>query len=115
MMSIIFFSVQPLSFGSESTFSIPFFLSFSLQHSADPYFSPSATLSGNGPHPTKNSLEIDDNMHVMIYRADRIQEELGLTRGGCILVGLMSGGDYHSVCRLLYPCPYSYNCLWPST
>ena len=41
-------------------------------------------------------------MHVMIYRADRIQDELGLTRGGCILVGLMGGGDYHPVRSIFY-------------
>jgi hypothetical protein len=105
MMSIIFSSVQPSLSGSESLcLLIRFFPSLKnlLEHSTDSWLSPSANLSGNRSHPTKNSAGVDDKMHVMIYRADRIREELGLTRDGCILVGLMSGGDYNPVRSILY-------------
>jgi len=37
-------------------------------------------LSGNLSDPIKNSTGVDDKTHVMIYRADKIQEELGFTR-----------------------------------
>ena len=57
----------------------------------------------------KNSTGVNDKTDVMTYRAHRIKEELGLTRGGCVLVALIGGGDYgvrsnHS----LYPQSVSY-------
>lgn len=33
---------------------------------------------------------------IVIYDSDRISDQLDLTRGGLILIGLMSGGDYDS-------------------
>ncbi|KAI0319963.1 PIN domain-like protein, partial [Amylostereum chailletii] len=56
---------------------------------------PSATLSGNKFHPLKNSDGRDDGNHSMVYRASAIEEQVNLTRGGMILIGLLSGGDYH--------------------
>lgn len=58
--------------------------------------SPSATLTGNNAHPKKNSAGKVDDMHVMIYTAKAIKEhpDVQLTQGGCILIGIMSGGDY---------------------
>ncbi|KII83853.1 hypothetical protein PLICRDRAFT_147946 [Plicaturopsis crispa FD-325 SS-3] len=59
---------------------------------------PSNTLSGNKSHPTKNSAGRDDGQHVKIFRAATIEAEqsIALTRGGFILIGLLSGGDYHT-------------------
>ncbi|KAG8994343.1 hypothetical protein FRB93_001599 [Tulasnella sp. JGI-2019a] len=57
---------------------------------------PSNTLSGNRSRPIKNSDGRDDGKHVIIVRADDILErqDIGLTHGGLILIGLLSGGDY---------------------
>ncbi|KAH7911802.1 hypothetical protein BJ138DRAFT_870624 [Hygrophoropsis aurantiaca] len=58
---------------------------------------PSNTLSGNRAHPVMNSEGRDDGNHAVIYRASDIQThpDIQLTRGGAILIGLLSGGDYH--------------------
>ncbi|KAG8908742.1 hypothetical protein FRB99_002980 [Tulasnella sp. 403] len=58
---------------------------------------PSNTLTGNRSNPTKNADGRDDGKHAVIYRADDIEadEDIGLDRNGMILIGLMSGGDYH--------------------
>lgn len=54
-------------------------------------------MSGNRANPVKNSAGKDDKNHAVIYRLDDILErqDINLTRGGLILVGLLSGGDYH--------------------
>ncbi|KAG1856703.1 hypothetical protein DFJ58DRAFT_784503 [Suillus subalutaceus] len=59
--------------------------------------SPSNTLSGNRAHPVKNSDGRDDGNHVVTYRAADIlsHDDICLSQGGCILIGLLSGGDYH--------------------
>ncbi|KAG1744694.1 uncharacterized protein EDB91DRAFT_199810 [Suillus paluster] len=58
---------------------------------------PSNTLSGNRAHPVKNADGRDDGNHVVTYRAaDLVSHgDVCLSRGGCILIGLLSGGDYH--------------------
>ncbi|KDQ54498.1 hypothetical protein JAAARDRAFT_196419 [Jaapia argillacea MUCL 33604] len=58
---------------------------------------PSNTLSGNRAHPVKNSAGKDDGNHVVIYKSKDILEhpKIKLTHGGAILIGLLSGGDYH--------------------
>ncbi|KAF8598071.1 hypothetical protein BDV93DRAFT_512787 [Ceratobasidium sp. AG-I] len=57
---------------------------------------PSGTLSGNRSNPVLNSQGKDDGMHVKVYRAADIEKDPAcrLTRGGMILIGLLSGGDY---------------------
>jgi len=59
--------------------------------------SPSATLSGNRAHAVKNTSGKDDGNHSAIYTSHAIQTHpsVQLTRGGLILIGLLSGGDYH--------------------
>ncbi|KAG9121380.1 hypothetical protein FRC07_002688 [Ceratobasidium sp. 392] len=59
---------------------------------------PSGTLSGNRSNPVLNKEGKDDGMHVMVYRAEDIEKDPAcrLTRGGMILIGLLSGGDYDS-------------------
>ena len=54
-------------------------------------------LSGNRANPIKNSAGRDDKNHTIIYRLDDLSSnpDINLTRGGFILIGLMSGGDYH--------------------
>ncbi|KAG2065223.1 hypothetical protein BDR04DRAFT_1060871 [Suillus decipiens] len=58
---------------------------------------PSNTLSGNRARPVKNADGRDDGNHVVTYRAADIlsHEDICLSQGGCILIGLLSGGDYH--------------------
>ncbi|THH31387.1 hypothetical protein EUX98_g2810 [Antrodiella citrinella] len=58
---------------------------------------PSATLSGNRAHTLKNSAGKIDDQHVAIYFAQdlRDREDIQLTRGGLILIGILRGGDYH--------------------
>lgn len=58
--------------------------------------SPSTTLSGNKALSLKNSAGKVDENHVMVYRAEDIQnhDEISLTRGGLILIGILRGGDY---------------------
>lgn len=58
---------------------------------------PSNTLSGNRAHPVKNADGRDDGNHVVTYRAADIlsHDDIRLSQGGCILIGLLSGGDYH--------------------
>ena len=54
-------------------------------------------LSGNRANPIKNSAGRDDKNHTIVFRLDDISNNpnVKLTRGGFILIGLMSGGDYH--------------------
>ncbi|TFY81078.1 hypothetical protein EWM64_g2931 [Hericium alpestre] len=58
---------------------------------------PSATLSGNRAHANKNSAGRDDGNHTAVYKSKSItsNSSVQLTRGGMILIGLLSGGDYH--------------------
>ncbi|KAG8840967.1 hypothetical protein FRB91_005481, partial [Serendipita sp. 411] len=57
---------------------------------------PSATLSGNRAHAIRNADGRDDGKHVVLFSAEKIRqhEAVGLTHGGFILIGLLSGGDY---------------------
>ncbi|KAF8901075.1 hypothetical protein CPB84DRAFT_1680152 [Gymnopilus junonius] len=57
----------------------------------------SNTLSGNRAHPALNAVGKDDKNHSRVFRIEDITNhpDIRLTRGGMILIGLMSGGDYH--------------------
>ncbi|KAF8270748.1 PIN domain-like protein, partial [Lactarius quietus] len=57
----------------------------------------SATLSGNSKHTTKNADGRVDGNHSTVYTLADIlaHPSVMLTRGGLILIGLLSGGDYH--------------------
>ncbi|CAE6456961.1 unnamed protein product [Rhizoctonia solani] len=57
---------------------------------------PSGTLTGNRGYPALNRDGKDDGVHVMVYRMEDIEKDPAckLTRGGMILIGLLSGGDY---------------------
>ncbi|PPR03285.1 hypothetical protein CVT26_008119 [Gymnopilus dilepis] len=57
---------------------------------------PSNNLSGNKARPVLNSAGKDDKNHSRVFRMDDITNhaDIRLTRGGLILIGLMSGGDY---------------------
>ncbi|KAJ3512565.1 hypothetical protein NMY22_g15298 [Coprinellus aureogranulatus] len=59
---------------------------------------PSNTLSGNKSNPALNALGKDDKNHTLVFKFSDIKThpEIGLTRGGLILIGLLSGGDYHT-------------------
>ncbi|KAF8632066.1 hypothetical protein AX15_002064 [Amanita polypyramis BW_CC] len=56
----------------------------------------SNNLSGNRANPILNSQGKDDKNHTRLYRASKIRSHssISLTRGGLILIGLLSGGDY---------------------
>ncbi|KZV62574.1 hypothetical protein PENSPDRAFT_692391 [Peniophora sp. CONT] len=56
----------------------------------------SNTLSANIAHPVLNADGRDDKEHSHIYKASDIlhHSSIQLTRGGMILIGLLSGGDY---------------------
>ncbi|KAF8154069.1 hypothetical protein B0H34DRAFT_799973 [Crassisporium funariophilum] len=56
----------------------------------------SNTLSGNRANPVLNAAGKDDKNHTRVFRLDDITRhpDIRLTRGGMILIGLMSGGDY---------------------
>lgn len=58
---------------------------------------PSVNLTGNSKHATKNADGRVDGNHSTIYTyADILAHpSVQLTRGGLILIGLLSGGDYH--------------------
>ncbi|KAL1938935.1 hypothetical protein VTO73DRAFT_11088 [Trametes versicolor] len=55
-----------------------------------------ATLSGNKGQDMKNSAGKDDGNHAMVYRSSDIlnREDIQLTQGGLILIGVLRGGDY---------------------
>ncbi|KAJ2929825.1 hypothetical protein H1R20_g7278, partial [Candolleomyces eurysporus] len=55
---------------------------------------PSNSLSGNRSNPVLNSAGKDDKNHSWVYKSEDIESQLGLSRGGLILIGLLSGGDY---------------------
>ncbi|KAI0049714.1 hypothetical protein FA95DRAFT_1604179 [Auriscalpium vulgare] len=59
---------------------------------------PSATLTGNRAHAHKNADGRDDGNHSTIYTSAAIKSHpsVQLTRGGLILIGLLSGGDYNA-------------------
>jgi len=61
-------------------------------------YSPSINLSGNHKHTTKNADGRVDGNHSTIYTSTDIlaHPSVQLTRGGLILIGLLSGGDYHA-------------------
>ena len=53
-------------------------------------------MSGNRSHPVVGSSVKDDGNHVVVFSAtDFNLPEIDLTRGGLILIALLSGGDYH--------------------
>ncbi|KAF9005256.1 hypothetical protein BDQ17DRAFT_386930 [Cyathus striatus] len=56
----------------------------------------SNNLSGNRANPTLNSAGKDDKNHTRVYCLSDITDhpDIKLSRGGLILIGLMSGGDY---------------------
>ncbi|KAF8332903.1 hypothetical protein F5887DRAFT_1286497 [Amanita rubescens] len=56
----------------------------------------SNNLSGNRAIPILNSQGRDDKNHTRLYRALTIRNHssISLTRGGLVLIGLLSGGDY---------------------
>ncbi|KAF9446531.1 hypothetical protein P691DRAFT_708350 [Macrolepiota fuliginosa MF-IS2] len=56
----------------------------------------SNNLSGNKANPVLNSEGRDDKNHTRVFRFQDIHDhpDIQLTRGGLILIGLMSGGDY---------------------
>ncbi|KAG5725110.1 Flap endonuclease GEN like protein [Termitomyces sp. T112] len=58
---------------------------------------PSNNLSGNRSNPVLNAAGKDDKNHTKVYCISEITDypDIRLTRGGMILIGLMSGGDYH--------------------
>ncbi|THH15482.1 hypothetical protein EW146_g5002 [Bondarzewia mesenterica] len=58
----------------------------------------SLTLTGNKSKPALDSKGNASKHHVWLYTADAIRShpDIGLTRGGLILIALLSGGDYHS-------------------
>ncbi|EAU80898.1 hypothetical protein CC1G_03074 [Coprinopsis cinerea okayama7 len=58
---------------------------------------PSNTLSGNRSNPILNAAGKDDKNHSWVFKMSDIttHPQVGLTRGGLILIGLLSGGDYH--------------------
>ncbi|KAI0282757.1 PIN domain-like protein, partial [Russula aff. rugulosa BPL654] len=58
---------------------------------------PSVNLTGNSKHTTKNADGRVDGNHSTIYTSADIlaHPSVQLTRGGLILIGLLSGGDYH--------------------
>ncbi|KAI1790600.1 hypothetical protein LXA43DRAFT_946919 [Ganoderma leucocontextum] len=57
---------------------------------------PSTNLSGNRNHSLKNAAGKDDGNHVMTYAASDIlaRDDIQLTQGGLILIGVLRGGDY---------------------
>src|SRR6266702_1133169 len=59
--------------------------------------SASATLSGNSKHNMKNADGCVDGNHSTVYTSAKIlaHPSVQLTRGRLILIGLLSGGDYH--------------------
>ncbi|KAI0261925.1 PIN domain-like protein, partial [Gloeopeniophorella convolvens] len=58
---------------------------------------PSVTLTGNNKHNATNADGRVDGNHSTIYTSAEIlaHPSVQLTRGGTILIGLLSGGDYH--------------------
>ncbi|KIO27795.1 hypothetical protein M407DRAFT_232186 [Tulasnella calospora MUT 4182] len=58
----------------------------------------SNTLSGNRSRPVLNADGRDDGKHTMVFRAEEFEnrEDIDLTQNGMILIGLLSGGDYHA-------------------
>ena len=60
-------------------------------------YSASTTLSGNSKHALKNADGRVDGNHSMVYTSADIlaHPSIQLTQGGLILIGLLSGGDYH--------------------
>ncbi|EKM76246.1 hypothetical protein AGABI1DRAFT_9336, partial [Agaricus bisporus var. burnettii JB137-S8] len=61
----------------------------------------SNNLSGNKSNPVVNSEGKDDKNHTRVFRLQDIQdhEDIQLSRGGLILIGLLSGGDYEEGLR----------------
>ncbi|KAF9512454.1 hypothetical protein BS47DRAFT_1363132 [Hydnum rufescens UP504] len=57
---------------------------------------PGRGLTGNISNPALNSEGKDDTNHVRMFDASVLEadKEIGLTRAGFILIGLLSGGDY---------------------
>ena len=90
--STTFYSVLRWSFASAHWLLLPRQSPLSPSRS-----SASANLSGNSKHATKNADGRVDGNHSTVYTSADIlaHPSVQLTRGGLILIGLLSGGDYH--------------------
>ncbi|KAI0739823.1 PIN domain-like protein, partial [Daedaleopsis nitida] len=56
---------------------------------------PSTNLAGNRVQDMKNAAGRDDQNHVVTYAAaDFLRDDIKLTQGGLVLIGIFSGGDY---------------------
>ena len=64
-----------------------------------PLSSSSLSLTGNKNDPATDASGKKCDQHTMVYTSDRISSHphVGLTRGGMILVVMLSGGDYDEV------------------
>ncbi|GJE95923.1 PIN-like domain-containing protein [Phanerochaete sordida] len=64
-----------------------------------------ATLTGNRNNPATDASGKQSDQHSMVYTSDRIASHpnIGLTRGGMVLIALLSGGDYDSGVKGLGP------------
>ena len=62
--------------------------------------SASLSLSGNRGDPALNSEGKASQTHVKVFTADAVLNHpaVRLTRGGMVLIALLSGGDYDHVC-----------------
>lgn len=60
----------------------------------------STKLSGNKANPALDLNGNPSKEHTMVYTAEAFANhpEIRLTRGGLVLVALLAGGDYDSVC-----------------
>ena len=59
----------------------------------------SLNLTGNKSNPALDANGKPSSNHALIYTADALANhpEVKLTRGGLILVAMLSGGDYNEV------------------
>ncbi|EKM54091.1 uncharacterized protein PHACADRAFT_185071 [Phanerochaete carnosa HHB-10118-sp] len=65
----------------------------------------SITLAGNRNNPATDALGQKSDQHTMVFTSDRIgsHPNIGLTRGGMVLIALLSGGDYDNGVKGLGP------------
>ena len=66
-------------------------------------YSMSLTLTGNKSKPALDSKGKASKHHVWLYTADAVRNhpDVALTRGGLVLIALLSGGDYDGVSRFV--------------
>ena len=98
MMWIPWYSAREPSFESESRTPLDVYCT-------NVFTSSGVALTGNRNNPATDASGKQCAQHVMVFTSDRIASlpSIGLTKGGMVLIALLSGGDYNNGIKNIGP------------